>query len=199
MGKEINYTAKHSIGYGTEFEIKGFLDFPNPDWNTDIYPPILGIEDEYEIQPDDVFTCSIGDVHLKRKICEKMKTRGAVFQTLIHKDAQVRENVKIGEGCIVDCYAVIGSDSVIGENCLIQAFSGIAHDCTLGDYCRIDVRSQTVGGVIIGNNVTIHTNSIISHKVTIGDDSKVGALSFVIRKVKSGVTVQGNPAKIVKY
>ena len=71
MGKEIYYTARHSIGYGTEFEVKGFLDFPNSEWDTRVYPPILGIEDDYEIQPDDVFTCSVGDVSLKRKICEK--------------------------------------------------------------------------------------------------------------------------------
>ena len=199
MGKEIYYTARHSIGYGTDFVVKGFRDFPNTEWNTEIYPPILGIEDDYEIQPDDVFTCSIGDVHLKRKICEKMKARGAKFQTIIHKDAQIRENVTIGEGTIIDCFAIIGSDAVIGKNCLIQNYSGIAHDCVVGDYCRIDVRVQTVGGVKLGNNVTIHTNSIISHGVTIGDDAKVGALSFVIRKVKPGVTVQGNPARQIIF
>ena len=26
MGKEVFYTAKHSVGFGTEFDIKGFLD-----------------------------------------------------------------------------------------------------------------------------------------------------------------------------
>lgn len=195
MGKEIYYTARHSIGYGTEFEVKGFLDFPNPDWDTSIYPPILGIEDDYEIQPEDVFTCSIGDVHLKRKVCEKMKARGAKFQTLIFNNVQIRENVKIGEGCVIDSYAHIGSDAIIGENCLIQAFSCVAHDCVVGDYCRIDVRALMVGGVQIGNNVTIHTNAIISHKVKIEDDATVGAMSFVIKGVKQGTTVYGNPAK----
>ena len=64
MGKEILYTAQHSIGYGTEFVVKGFLDFPNQDWDTNVYPPILGIEDDYKIQSNDIFTCSIGNVHL---------------------------------------------------------------------------------------------------------------------------------------
>lgn len=199
MGKEIYYTARHSIGYGTEFEVKGFLDFPNPDWDSNIYPPIFGLEDEYEIQPDDVFTCSIGDVHLKRKICEKMKARGAKFQTLIFDNVQIRENVKIGDGCIIDSYAHIGSDAVIGENCLIQAFSCVAHDCVIGDYARIDVRSLLVGGVIVGNNVTVHTNAVVSHKVVLEDDSTVAAMSFVIKKVKAGTTVMGNPAKRLEY
>ena len=199
MGKEIYYTARHSIGYGTEFMVKGFLDFPNPEWDTNIYPPILGLEDDYEIQPDDVFTCSIGDVHLKRKVCEKMKARGAKFQALIFDNVQIRENVKIGEGCIIDSYAHIGSDAVIGENCLIQAFSCVAHDCVIGDYSRIDVRSLLVGGVVVGNNVTVHTNAVVSHKVVLEDDSTVAAMSFVIKKVKAGTTVMGNPAKRLEY
>jgi len=199
MGKEIYYTARHSIGYGTEFVVKGFLDFPNSDWDTSIYPPILGIEDDYEIQPDDVFTCSIGDVHLKRKVCEKMKVRGAKFQTLIFDNVQIRENVKISDGCIIDSYAHIGSDVIIGENCLIQAFACVSHDCIIGDYSRIDVRTLMVGGVKVGNNVTVHTNAVISHKVVLEDDSTVAAMSFVIKKVKAGTTVMGNPAKRLEY
>lgn len=199
MGKEIYYTARHSIGYGAEFEVKGFLDFPNSEWDTSIYPPILGLEDDYEIQPDDVFTCSIGDVHLKRKVCEKMKARGAKFQTLIFDNVQIRENVRIGEGCIIDSYAHIGSDVVLGENCLIQAFACVAHDCVIGDYSRIDVRSLLVGGVKVGNNVTVHTNAVVSHKVVLEDNSTVAAMSFVIRSVKVGTTVMGNPAKRIEY
>ena len=200
MGKEIFYTAKHSIGYGTEFDIKGFLDdnVHSLDGFTG-YPPVLNTIHDYQPEPYDVFTCSIGDVHTKRKLCELIKSKGGRFQTLIHKEAQLRENATIGKGTIIDCYAGIGSDAVVGENCLIQMYSGIAHDCKVGDYCRIDVRAQLVGGVQLGNNVTIHTNSIISHGVTIGDNAKVGALSFVIRKVKPGITVQGNPAKRIEY
>lgn len=199
MGKEVYYTAKNSIGYGTEFVVKGFLDFPNPDWDTKVYPPIIGIEDEYEIQPEDVFTCSIGDVHLKRKVCEKMKARGAKFQTLIFNNAQIEHNVTIGEGSIIDTYARIGADVKIGENCLVQTFAIVGHDAVVGDYCRLDCRSLLVGGVKVGNNVTVHTNAVVSHKVVLEDDSIVAAMSFVIRSVKAGTTVMGNPAKRIEY
>lgn len=199
MGKEIYYTARHSIGYGTEFVVKGFLDFPNPEWDTNVYPPILGLEDDYEIQPDDVFTCSIGDVYLKRKVCEKMKARGAKFQTLIFNNAQIGDNVTIGDGCIIDPYARIGADAIIGENCLVQTFAIVGHEAKIGDYCRLDCRSLLVGGVILKNNVTVHTNAVISHNVVVDDDATIAALSFVIRKVKAGKTVCGNPAKVLDF
>ena len=199
MGKEIYYTARHSIGYGTDFVVKGFLDFPNPDWNTNLYPPILCHEDEYEIQSDDVFTCSIGEVALKRKICEKMKARGAKFQTLIMNNAEVRNGVVLGDGCIIDSYAHIGADVTIGENCIIQGYAAIGHDCVIGDYTRIDPRVSIVGGVIVGNNVTIHTASVLNHKVKVGDNAIIGAMSFVILKVKENTSVFGIPAKIIDY
>lgn len=197
MGKEIYYTAINSIGYGTEFVVKGFLDYPNSDWDITHYPPILGIEDNYEIQPDDVFTCSIGDVQLKHRICEKMKGRGANFQTLIHKNATIKINAKIGAGTIVDSYAVISCDTVVGENCMIQQAAILGHDVVIGDYCRIDCQSFFVGAVKVGDRCTIHTSAVLNHKVVVEDDATIGACSFVVKKVKKGTTVFGNPARLL--
>lgn len=200
MGKEIFYTAKNAIGYGTEFDIKGFLDDNIHSLDGfHGYPPVLNTIQDYQPEPDDLFTCSIGNVHVKRKLCELIKLKGGKFKTLIHRDSQIRENATIGEGTIVDCFAIIGTDAVIGENCLVQAYSVIAHDCVVGDYSRIDVRALMVGGVKAGKNVTIHTNAVISHRVELGDDSTVAALSFVIKSVKPGITVMGNPAKRLDY
>ncbi len=198
MGKTIYSIATNSIGYCKEFVVKGFLDYPNNEWNTDIYPPILGFEDDYEIQSNDVFVCSIGDVHIKRKICEKMESRGAQFYTLISQKANIRHNVIIGEGTIIAEYASIGNDTIIGKNVLVQSFANIAHDCYIGDYSRLDVRSMLVGGVIVGKCVTVHTASVLSHKVIAEDDSKVGAMSLVLKRVRSGTTVFGMPAKVIE-
>lgn len=52
-----------------------------------------------------------------------------------------------------------------------------------------------VGGIQIGNETTIHTSAVINHKVIVEDNVHVGACSFVIRRVKAGTTVFGNPAK----
>ena len=81
----------------------------------------------------------------------------------------------------------------------MQTFAGVGHDCRVGDYCRIDVRAFLVGGVRIEENVTIHTNAILNHHVVVEKDAVVAALSFVVRKVKAGTTVFGNPAKLLKY
>ena len=200
MGKDIYHTAKLSTGYDKEFDIKGFIDDNIHSLDgCEGYPPVLNTIKDYLPVEDDVFACSMGNVKTKRLLCEMIKSRGGKFITLIHNTAQLGENVKLGDGCIVDSHAHIGSDTIIGENCLIQTFAGIGHDCRVGDYCRLDVRSFLVGGVILEENVTIHTNAILNHHVVVEKDAVVAALSFVVRKVKAGTTVYGNPAKRLKF
>lgn len=199
LGRELYNYAQESLGYGKDFIIKGFLDFNShalDDFNN--YPPILGNDEDYEIQCDDVFVVAIGDVKTKQKSVALLTARGAIFYTLIHKTAIINRNVVIGDGCVILPHAVIGADVKIGNNTLIQINAVIGHDVRIGDCCRIDCFVTCVGGVIIGNFVTLHTNSVINHKVKVEDCATVGACSFVMRSVKSNATVFGIPALILK-
>lgn len=198
MGRSVYCIATGSIGYGEVFQIKGFIDDDLHSMDEfENYPPMLGRIGEYEICEDDVFVCSIGNTKTKKYICENLKARGAKFKTLIHKTAIVRQNAKIGDGCIIADYASVGADCEIGENTLVQTFSIVAHDCKIGNYVRIDTHSTCVGGVIVEDCATIHTTAVVSHKVVVGEGAVVAAMSFVIKKVKPNTTVYGNPAKVL--
>lgn len=200
MGKEIYYTAKNAIGYETEFVIKGFLDDNIHSMDGfEGYPPVLGTINDYQPEEDDVFVCSMGNVQSKKKVCEMIKSKGGKFHTVIHKDAQIREQVSIGAGTIVDWNACVGSNVTIGENSLIQMFAIVGHDCKIGNYTRLDTKTVCVGGVIVEDCSTIHTAAVISHNVVVGEGATVAAMSFVIRKVKPGTTVAGNPTKLVEF
>ncbi len=199
MGRSVYCIATGSIGYGAEFEIKGFIDDDLQSMDGfENYPPMLNTIDGYQICEDDVFVCSIGNTKTKKIICEKLKARGAKFQTLIHHTAIVRQNARIGDGCIIADYASVGADCTIGENSLVQTFSIAAHDCIIGNYVRIDTHATCVGGVIVEDTATIHTAAVVSHKVVVGEGATVAACSFVIKKVKPNTTVYGNPAKLLK-
>lgn len=198
FGRDIYDMAKESIGYGTEFCIKGFLDF-NVDALKDypFYPQVISSEDDYYIQPDDVFVCALGDLKLKKKVTEKMLNRGANFYTLISKYALISPTAQIGSGCIIDHSVRIASGVNVDNYVLIQGMASLGHDVRIGRYTRIDPKVSCVGGVVIGNEVALHTMCVINHKVIVEDNAIVGALSFVIRKVKQGTTVFGSPAKII--
>ena len=195
MGRTMYSNALESIGYGEKFVIKGFIDdnlealdgFPN-------YPPVIGTIRDYQPQQDDVFVSSIGGAS-RRSCMEEIIRRGGEFLDLIHQTARLLANVKLGKGNFIGAYTVIGNDAVVGDYNMIQSYTIIGHDTKVGNYNRIDTHVTCVGGTVIEDDVNIHTSAVISHGVVIETGAHVGALSFVIKKVKAGTTVMGNPAK----
>lgn len=195
MGRTVYSNALESVGYGKKFTVRGFIDdnlqaldgFPN-------YPPVIGTIKGYEPQADDVFVSSIGGE--SRKQCmEEIIGRGGEFIELIHKTARIYTNAKLGKGNFIGAYTVIGNDAEIGDYNMIQSYTVIGHDAKIGNYTRIDTHVTCVGGVVIEDDVMIYSSAVINHNVVVETGAHVGALSFVIKKVKAGTTVMGNPAK----
>lgn len=200
MGRQVYQFAKKCSGYNHEYVIKGFLDDnPNASMGYEGYPPVLGTIDGYKIQPEDIFFNSIGDIQAKKICINKILAKGGEFITLIHPDASISAGVKIGKGCMIANKAGIGVESEIGDFCLIQDNAIIGHDVKIGNFARIDCNVVLIAGVIVEDDVCVHTSAVINHEVTLGKGCTVGALSFVIRNVKSGISVMGNPAKKIIY
>lgn len=195
-GRALYYFAKEALGYGKEFDVKGFLD---PDAHQldglEDYPPIIGVEDTYVIEKDDVFICAFGDINLKKKCCQKILDKGGEFINLIHPLASLPPHAKIGKGNIFAARSGVGVECAIGDFNLIQDGAIIGHDVKIGNWCRVDCYVVLIAGVTLEDEVCVHTSAVINHNVTIGKGAMVGAQSFVIRNVKSGTTVFGNPAK----
>lgn len=199
FGRDIYDMAQNSIGYGENFIVKGFLDF-NVHALDDypLYPKVISSEDDYEIQPNDVFVCALGNVKQKRNVYEKMTQHGAEFYSLIDKTARVSPSATLGKGCIIQGDVGIGSYVHIGNDVLIQKGAVIGHDAQIGNHCRIDCLAMFVGGVIVKDEVTIHTAAVLNHKVIVSNGATIGACSFVIRKVKENTTVFGIPARVLE-
>lgn len=195
MGRTMYDMARESIGYGIEYDIQGFLDdnIAALD-NFENYPPIIAPIQSYLPNENEIFICSIGGA-ARKKCIEEIISRGGQFLTMIHSTARIGTNVQIGEGTIVGAYTTIGADAKVGKYNLIQSYTVIGHDSVIGDWNRIDTHVTLVGGTIVQNEADIHTAAMISHNVTVENNSRVAACSFVIRRVKEGTTVLGNPAK----
>ena len=195
MGRTLYSNALESVGYGEKFVIKGFIDdnlkaldgFEN-------YPPIVDTIRDYQPQEGDVFVSSIGGA-ARRPCMEEIIRRGGEFLQLVHNTARIYTGAKMGKGNFIGAYTVIGNDATVGDYNMIQSYTVIGHDVKMGNWNRIDTHVTCVGGVVIEDEVNIHTSAVISHKVVVETGAHVGALSFVIRKVKAGTTVMGNPAK----
>lgn len=181
--------------------VKGFLD-DNKDalkGLSGIWPPIIGSVEEYVVQEDDVFFCALGDPFWRKHYSRIISQKGGRFISIIHPTALISSSAVIGEGSFIGAYCAVSSNVNIGHHVMIQAFSNIGHDASVGDLASIESYVFLGGYAVVGESSIMHTkSSIIPHK-SIGKDCVVGFGSVVMRDVKSGLHVFGNPATRIDY
>ena len=104
MGRQIYFDATQSIGYNTEWKIKGFIDdnlHALDGFEGENYPPLLGTIKDYQPLENDVFVCSMGEVKTRHRVCDLIESRTGKFINLIHKQVHLNPNIKIGKGVII--------------------------------------------------------------------------------------------------
>lgn len=195
-GREVSLLAKGSIGFNTDFQVKGFLDDKKDalDGLGD-FPKILGDVEDYAIQANDVFICALGDVKWKKHYVDLILAKGGIFTTLIHKSASIGIGSTVGGGSIIERYVTITANCSVGNYTTISINSLIGHDASIGDFCHISAFTFMGGGCSLGDFVTVHPHASILPRKKVGNHVIVGAGSVVIRDIKEGNTVFGVPAR----
>ena len=200
FGREVFNTAIDSIGYGTEFEVKGFLDDNSKALDGYVgYPAIIDSVENYIPEDDDVFICALGDVKYKKKYISILSKYNPPYINIIHKDAIVGKNSVLGKGCVVSTGVRISCDVKVGDFVTINDYAVVGHDAIVGDYCHLNSYSFMGGFSELANDVTIHTGAIITPHVKVGEGSLVGAGAVVLRNVKPSCTMIGNPARVLNF
>ena len=198
FGREVYNYALSSIGYGEVFDVKGYLDGKRDALDGyEGYPTILSSVEDYEVQPDDIFVCALGDVKWKKHYAQMILDKGGVFPPLIHREAKIASNVVIGEGCIICPDCRISCDVKVGKFTTIQPNVFVGHDAKIGEWSHINTFAAINGFVSVGDFVTIHTSAIVVPKVSVGDNATIGAGSVAVNNVDANATVFGNPARAI--
>lgn len=122
----------------------------------------------------------------------------ANFFSVTHPSAVIATTANIGLGAFLAAQSVVGPDAQIGMHCIINHAAVIDHDCIVGDFTHIAPQSSLGGGVKIGKGVLIGAGAVILPGITIGDYAIVGAGAVVTKNIASGMTVIGNPARLIK-
>ena len=197
FARELYWSALGSLGYGTEWDIKGFLDgdvrLADEEYEK-LQLEVVGSIVDYAIQEDDVFICAVGDPKVKAKLVNIILERGGKFINLIHRTAYVCETAKIGTGNIISAGSGLSDHVVIGNYDSINASSGLGHDAELGDYSTLSSGVDIMGYAKIGRRVFMGGGAKALPHSKIGDDVCVGVGSVVFKRVKDGLRVFGNPA-----
>lgn len=195
--RELYGYAKNSIGYGTEWDFKGYIDGDKKasvEEYKKLQMPLLGDVFSYEIEEDDVFNCAVGAPHIRKRLIDKIEERGGKFLSVIHKTAIVHEQATIGQGVILAPYTIVNSCSIIEDHVTLQYHVTIGHDSFVGKYSSIMGHVSITGNVHIGKMVYIGDSANVLPHARIGDEAFIGASTLVLKRVKAKGKVFGVPA-----
>jgi|SRR5690625_696791 len=145
--------------------------------------------DEYEI------FVAIGNNPIRQKIYEILQKLGASIPILVHPNAIIGSQVKIGCGTVVMAGVVVNSNTQIGKSCIINTVSSIDHDNCIGDFVHISPGTHLGGTVKIGKGSWLGIGSVIINNVNITEWCKVGAGSVVINDITEPGVYVGNPVR----
>ena len=197
FAREVYWHAQKSIGYGVDWQRKGFLDgdIKLAAAEYELLPDkVLGDVNSYEICADDVFTCAVGTPKARRILSEKILARGGQFINVISTLAYIMPTVKLGRGLIIAPHTCIGDRARLDDFVATNALTIIGHDAQIGEFSCIMPHANVAGKCKIGSEVFIGSGAIILPKAKVGDGATVGAGSVVLKRVRAGATVFGNPA-----
>ena len=197
FAREVYWHAHNSLGYGTEFIIKGFLEGNIPlDHSKYSLLPAQVLENilNYKISQNDVFVLALANSRLKELFAGIIASNGGKFINLLHKTAMVSDTAKLGIGIILCQFTSISCNTVVGNHAMLNAYSSLGHDAVIGDYSSIMGHVDITGNVSVGTHTFWGSGSRALPSSKIGNYATVGAGSVVIRKVKDGKTVFGVPA-----
>lgn len=105
----------------------------------------------------------------------------------------IGDDVDIGSNTCID-RAVLGK-TIIGNNVKIDNLVHIAHGVKIGQNSLIIAGSIIGGSTVIGKNVWIAPGVKIKNGVNIGDEAILGMGTIVLKDVKQGEIIVGNPGR----
>ena len=155
--------------------------------------PVVGKPDTYSSEDGDLFV-AIGNATIRKRIMDKLGT----CISLIHSNAVIAEEVKIGEGTVIMAGAVINPGTKIGRGCIINTCSSVDHDCNISDFVHVSVGAHICGTVNIGENSWVGAGTTIRNNIQICHNTMIGAGAVVIQNIEQPGTYVGIPAKKIK-
>ncbi len=124
----------------------------------------------------------------------------------IEPGAVIRDQVEIGDGCVIMMGAMINIGSVVGEGTMIDMNVTLGGRATVGKNCHIGAGAVLAGvieppsakPVVIEDGVVVGANAVILEGVTVGEGAVVAAGAIVTKDVPANTLVAGTPAKVLK-
>jgi sugar O-acyltransferase (sialic acid O-acetyltransferase NeuD family) len=119
------------------------------------------------------------------------------FATLVHPRASVSSRAALGPGTCVNAGAVVAGRVTVGAHVWLGAGCVIAADSVIEDCAMVGGRAVLNGFVRVGAAAHVGAGACVRQRTAVGERAMVGLGAVVIADVAPGITVVGNPARVL--
>jgi UDP-perosamine 4-acetyltransferase len=128
-------------------------------------------------------------------VLDAIEAAGLALPILVHPTAFVAASATLAPGAQIMPRASVGPDARAGRGVLVNTGATLDHDVVVGDGSVVDPGAVLTGRVRVGGQVEIGSGAVLVPDSIVDDDATVGAGAVVVRRVESGSTVVGVPAR----
>ena len=148
-------------------------------------------------------TIAIANSRVREKLAARLTQDNIQHLDIQAANTVILDEVEIGEGSLLCPFTCLTSNIKIGKFFHANIYSYVAHDCVIGDYVTFAPGVKCNGNIHIQDHAYIGTGAVIKQgtpdkPLVIGKGAIIGMGAVVTKSVPAGVTVVGNPARILE-
>ncbi len=202
FGKEVMPLVRAQF---TELNKENFVFIDDGQANTDLngYQVLSYTDFINNSKTDKRVTIAIANSQVREKLVARLDQDGVQHLEIQAANTVILDEVEIGEGSLLCPFTCLTSNIKIGKFFHANIYSYVAHDCVIGDYVTFAPGVKCNGNIHIEDHAYIGTGAVIKQgtpdkPLVIGKGAIVGMGAVVTKSVPEGVTVVGNPARILE-
>lgn len=145
---------------------------------------------------------AIANSQVRKRLADKIQVDGCMPWAVSADNVVVMDNVSVGVAALLSPFFTVTSNIRIGKYFHGNIGGYVEHDCTIGDFVTFAPRVACNGNIVIEDHAYIGAGAVIKQgthdkPLIIGKGAVVGMGAVVTKSVPAGVTVVGNPARIM--
>lgn len=145
---------------------------------------------------------AIANSTVREMLAARCAVDGVRSWTVSAANVVVMDAVRVGDGAILSPFVTLTSNIIVGCHFHANLYSYVEHDCTIGDYVTFAPGVRCNGNVTVEDHAYIGAGAVIKQgqpgrPLVIGRGAIVGMGAVVTKDVPPGVTVVGNPARLL--
>lgn len=146
---------------------------------------------------------AIANSQVREKLANQLVQDHISLWSVYADNVVLMDDAQIAEGCAISPFVSITSNIKIGKCFHANLYSYVEHDCVIGDFVTFAPGVKCNGNIHIEDHAYIGAGAVIKQgtpdrPLVIGKGAIVGMGAVVTKSVPAGVTVVGNPARIIE-